>query len=96
MTLPQDHERLVRLLLNSITATDRFLECSADALLEELGLDSLGMIELVYGLEEQFGIAIADEEVTPDNFNSIRTLTRLVLDKRSLPADRDPVTSDSE
>jgi acyl carrier protein len=49
--------------------------------LESTGIDSVGMIELVYALEERFGIEIGDEEVVPENFGSIRSLTDLVARK---------------
>ncbi|MEM1433796.1 MAG: acyl carrier protein [Pseudomonadota bacterium] len=39
--------------------------------LEEGTLDSTGILELVMFLEESFGIGIADDEMVPENLDSI-------------------------
>lgn len=41
-------------------------------------VDSLGIFQLVAFLEERFGVAIADSEITPDNFGTIVRIERLV------------------
>jgi acyl carrier protein len=41
-------------------------------------VDSLGIFQLVAFLEERFGVAIADSEITPDNFGTIARIERLV------------------
>jgi acyl carrier protein len=50
----------------------------ADDLVETGVVDSLGIFQLVAFLEERFGIAIADEDITPENFGSIVAIDRLV------------------
>ena len=49
-----------------------------DSLRQNLGLDSLGFIELKDQVEKQFGIAIAEDEFTPENFSTISSLTGLI------------------
>ena len=73
-----DYERLVRTFLAELTLNDRCLVDPPDLGLEELGLDSVGMIDLVYGLEQKFAITISDEEVLPENFGSIAAVTAMV------------------
>jgi acyl carrier protein len=46
-------------------------------------IDSTGVLELVTFLEAQFGIAIADDELVPANFDSLRALTAFVERKRA-------------
>jgi acyl carrier protein len=41
-------------------------------------VDSLGIFQLVAFLEERFGVAIADSDITPDNFGTIARIERLV------------------
>jgi acyl carrier protein len=41
-------------------------------------VDSLGIFQLVAFLEERFGVAIADSEITPENFGTIARIERLV------------------
>ena len=44
-------------------------------------IDSLGIFQLVAFMEERFGIAIADTEITPDNFGTIARIERLVAER---------------
>ena len=44
-------------------------------------IDSLGIFQLVAFLEERFGIAIGDEEITPENFGSVMAIERLVASR---------------
>ena len=37
-------------------------------------VDSTGVLELVAFLEQQFGISVGDDELVPDNLDSIRRL----------------------
>lgn len=51
----------------------------------EAGLiDSTGILELVSFIESEFGIVIADEEIVPENLDSIAAITAYV--ERKLPA----------
>ena len=52
-------------------------------LLESGIVDSLGVLDVVEFVERTFGITIDDEELTSDNFGSIRRLTSFVEQKRS-------------
>ena len=45
-------------------------------------IDSLGIIELVPFVEKQFGIAVADHELLPGNFDSVRKLTSYIARKQ--------------
>jgi acyl carrier protein len=45
-------------------------------------IDSLGIFQTVTFLEEQFDIAIDDEELTPENFDTISAIAQLVESKR--------------
>lgn len=50
-----------------------------DADLLGLGIvDSHGIVEIVAFLEERYGIAISDDELTPENFASIASIERFV------------------
>ena len=49
-----------------------------DDLIDSGVIDSLGIFQLVAFLEERFGVAIGDEEITPENFGSVMAIERLV------------------
>jgi acyl carrier protein len=46
-------------------------------------LDSTGFIELIGYLEEQFGIRVKDEEMVPENLDSLRNIEQFVSRKRA-------------
>lgn len=46
-------------------------------------LDSTGFIELINYLEEQFGIQVTDEEMVPENLDSLRNIEHFVSGKRA-------------
>ena len=49
---------------------------------EGLGLDSVDALELVVGLEQEFGVTVADAEVGRRAFASIAALAQYVDEKR--------------
>ena len=49
--------------------------------LEEGIVDSQGVMELVMFVEDQFKISVADEDITPDNFDSVQLLADFVRRK---------------
>ena len=50
-------------------------------LIETGVIDSLGIFQLVAYLEDHFGVAIGDEEITPENFGTIAAIERLVASR---------------
>jgi acyl carrier protein len=54
---------------------------SSDSLLESGVLDSTGVLELVAFLEERFGIAVENEDLVPDNLDSISNIGAFVRRK---------------
>lgn len=44
-------------------------------------VDSTGVLEIVQFVEETFGITVADEELVPENLDSIENLTTFVARK---------------
>jgi acyl carrier protein len=49
--------------------------------LEEGIIDSTGVLELVSFLEEEFSITIADEELIPENLDSINNVSAFLVGK---------------
>jgi len=69
---------LVRDILaqNSITTV-----VAPDALLVDIGLTSMDMVNLMLGLEAEFDFTIPQEQITPENFQSLQTLEQLVTER---------------
>jgi acyl carrier protein len=45
-------------------------------------VDSTGVLELISFLEEQFGVKVEDEEMTPENLDSVDRIVTFVSGKR--------------
>jgi acyl carrier protein len=48
-----------------------------------LGLDSVDALELVVGLEQEYGIVVKSHEIDKTIFTSVRTLAQFVADARA-------------
>jgi acyl carrier protein len=59
---------------------------NADSLLDLRIIDSSGVLELVGFLEQKYQIAIEDEELVPENLDSIERLVRFVSRKIEMAA----------
>ena len=57
---------------------------NSDSFLESGIIDSTGVLELVCFLEEQYGVSIADDDVVPENLDTVDNIVRFVA--RKLPA----------
>lgn len=53
------------------------------SLLDSGLIDSTGIIEVVAFLESEFGIRVEDEEIVPENFETVRRIAALVESKRA-------------
>ena len=69
----------VTALVKSILAQN---EVTADvapgARLVDIGLNSMDMVNLMLGIEAEFDFMIPQDLITPENFQSVETLERLV------------------
>jgi acyl carrier protein len=52
-----------------------------DSLLEKGVIDSPGVLELVAFIEEKYGFTVEDEELVPENLDSIRNIAEFILRK---------------
>jgi len=54
----------------------------SDPLLDSGIVDSLGILEIVNFLGDEFGIPVSDEDLTPANFASVDALVRFARSRR--------------
>ena len=57
-----------------------------DSFMESGIIDSTGILELVRFLEATFGVKVADEDLIPDNLDSINKIVAFIETKLSTPA----------
>lgn len=74
-------------LKDKVVARESSEDLSPDESLLDSGvLDSASILELVSFLEERFDFAIDDEELVPDNFETINAIVALVTSKKEVRA----------
>jgi acyl carrier protein len=71
---------IARLKLEEISIDD--IDSEAPLFGEGLGLDSIDALELVIGLEKEYGVSIPDAEVGKKVFQSIRTIAQYIVDNQ--------------
>lgn len=70
--------RVVDLVRRNAKLLEPGEELPADRELMEVGVDSFGLLELITDLEVEFDIAIPDELLTRETFQSASSVTRAV------------------
>jgi acyl carrier protein len=56
-------------------------EVHPDTRLVDIGLTSMDMVSLMLGVEAEFDFTIPQSEITPENFQSIKTLELMVANQ---------------
>ena len=54
-------------------------EIDLDSPLVDVGLTSMDMVNLMLAVEAEFDFTIPQSEISPENFQSVRTLERMVM-----------------
>lgn len=77
-------EAAIRKFLVEEILYDRQLKelAPTENLIERGLLDSLGILKTVTFCEDTFGITIPDDQVLPDNMESVRAIAKLVEERR--------------
>jgi acyl carrier protein len=75
-------ERVKRLIIRELELPVEPREISSDSLLfEGIGLDSVATLELIVAIEEEFDIIMADEDITLEVLDSVRSLSDYIKTK---------------
>lgn len=61
---------------NSVT-----VEVNPESRLVDVGLTSMDMVNLMFGVEAEFDMTIPQSEITPGNFQSIKTLELMIVNQ---------------
>lgn len=76
-------EQLRKYIADNILFSNNGYPYSDDTSFLENGVvDSMNVMELVMFVEETFHVSVKDEEVVPDNFDSIQSLASYVMKKQ--------------
>lgn len=76
-------EDLEKVLLTEIAVDlDKKSLTPDEDLLEQGIIDSLGIMKLILFIEETFGVNVNDEEIVPENFQTLNAMVKFVEQKR--------------
>ena len=70
--------RIVALIETILRQNAIATDVRPEARLVDLGLTSMDMVNLMLGVEAEFDFTIPQGEITPENFQSVETLERMV------------------
>ncbi|HUJ99431.1 MAG TPA: phosphopantetheine-binding protein [Stellaceae bacterium] len=76
--------RLIELVERLLAQRSVSRPVAADDALTEVGVDSLGMVNLMLAIEAEFDFMIAPADITPENLRSVATIEALIA--RRAPA----------
>lgn len=72
-------ERVREFILTNYLFTDEQSKLSdTQSLMQSGTMDSTGILELILFIEESFGVKVADTDMVPQNFDSVRNVVAYV------------------
>lgn len=83
--MPEIEEKIRKFLIENFVLSEQLDELGfEESFLENGVVDSTGILELVFFVEDQFGIQIDTSEVQPENFDSVNCLASYIRRKQKL------------
>ena len=71
-------DRVVSLVKAIIEQNEIAAEVTPAARLVDVGLTSMDMVNLMLSVEAEFDFTIPQDQITPENFQSVETLERMI------------------
>ncbi|MDN5003029.1 phosphopantetheine-binding protein [Bradyrhizobium sp. GCM10027634] len=78
--------RIIKLVKGILEQNSLGADVTPQAKLVDVGLTSMDMVNLMLGVEAEFDFTIPQSEITPENFQSVETLERMVATQLRLAA----------
>ena len=73
------------ILENYLFTDDQGMLGSDDSFLQKNILDSTGMLEVIYFIEDEFAVKVQDEEMVPENLDSVNRIVAF-LERKGVAA----------
>lgn len=71
------------ILENILFSDDQSTLSSTDSFLEKGIIDSTGILEIIHFLEDEFEIRVEDDEMIPENLDSVNNIVAFVTNKQA-------------
>ena len=78
--------RITNLVKGILAQNSLAADVTPSTKLVDAGLTSMDMVNLMLGVEAEFDFTIPQTEITPENFQSVETLERMVATQLKLAA----------
>ena len=76
-----DGETIIRdikdYIQKNITAEEVMIDATTE--LQDAGIDSFSIVEIILFIERKYGVAIPDDKMVPENFRTLEALSQTVL-----------------
>lgn len=76
MELITIEKSIIQFLQNNILAEN--VEITNSTVLNEIGIDSYSIVEIVLFIERQYGFVIPDDDLKPENFRTVSSVAIIV------------------
>ena len=80
-SLIQADENVYQVRFKNRAANAYVVRGKSRTIMVDVGLTSMDMVNLMLGVEAEFDFTIPQEQITPENFQSVQTLERLVAEQ---------------
>lgn len=71
------------ILENYLFTDDQNALASSDSFLEKGIIDSTGILEVIHFLEDEFKVRVEDDEMVPENLDSVNNIVQFVAKKQA-------------
>ena len=71
-------DRILALVEAILERNSIAVEVDSETLLVDVGLTSMDMVNLMLGVEAEFDFTIPQSKITPENFQSVKTLELMI------------------
>ncbi|MDH5648672.1 MAG: acyl carrier protein [Gammaproteobacteria bacterium] len=78
-----EHKLRGYILENFLFTDDESALSSSDSFLEKGIIDSTGIMEVIYFIQEEFGIEVDDNEMIPENLDSVNNIVKFLEKKKA-------------
>ena len=77
-------DRILALVKSILEQNSIAVQVDPESRLVDVGLTSMDMVNLMLGVEAEFDFTIPQSEITPENFQSIKTLEAMIVRQLNL------------
>jgi len=74
-------DRVLSVLRRILEENAIIADVQPDSRLVDIGLDSMDMVELMLKVEAEFDLTLPQPEITPENFQSVKTMELMILNQ---------------